>query len=394
MKWTSFIALYLICLTLFSQSDRALFQYDTVKKATIARTPYKLFKSIPNNSLNVSDISNYQTYFHQPPVCQGNTGTCWCFAATSFLESEIYRIGQLSVKLSEMYFVYWEYVERAIDFVRTRGKTYVDEGSEASALLRLIPKYGVIPATVYDGKPAYRKFHSHRQMVVEIKNFLEYVKKHHIWNETYVAETVKSLLQKEMGTPPKTFEFNGQTFTPLSFANEFLQINSFSYFRFMSTLSVSFYEKHELIENDNWWHDDEYYNVPVDTFLKIVKQSLINGYTVCLCGDISEAGYDASETKTAQIPLFDIPLSDIDDASRENRLQNATTTDDHCVHIVGYTQLNNGTYWFLIKDSNGQTFDGNNSGYRFFSESYIKLKMMNILVHSDAARWLLEKIIK
>lgn len=162
----------------------------------------------------------------------------------------------------------------------------------------------------------------------------------------------------------------------------------------MSTLSSSFYEKHELIENDNWWHDDEFYNVPVDTFFKIIEQSLIKGYTVCLCGDVSEAGYDANETKTAQIPLFDLPIHAIDDISREQRLQNTTTTDDHCVHIVGYTKLNNGEYWFLIKDSNGHTFDSTNTGYRYFSESYIKLKMMNILVHSSAVRWLLEKIIK
>lgn len=197
MKWAFYIGLSFIYIILLSQPDKALFRFDTLKKSTIAPKLYKQFKAIPIDSLNVTDLFNYQIHFHQPPVCQGNTGTCWCFAATSFFESEIYRISQQSIKLSEMYFVYWEYVEKAIDFVRTRGRTYVDEGSEASALLRLIPKYGVVPATAYPGKPEYREFHSHRQLVAEIKNFLDYVKKHQIWNETYIVETVKSLLKKK-----------------------------------------------------------------------------------------------------------------------------------------------------------------------------------------------------
>jgi len=37
---------------------------------------------------------------------------CWCFSTTSFLESEIYRLTQRKIKLSELHTVYWEYVEK------------------------------------------------------------------------------------------------------------------------------------------------------------------------------------------------------------------------------------------------------------------------------------------
>lgn len=340
-----------------------------------------------------TDTALYKKIFHTPPVCQGNTGTCWCFSATSFFESEVYRLTGKKVKLSEMYVVYWEYVERAIDFVRTHGKTYVDEGSEASALLRIYYKYGAVPLSAYVGKSDYRKHYSHRDMVKEIKNFLTEVKENNIWNEEYVVNVVKSLLNAEMGVPPASFTYEGKEYTPKSFLNDYMQIKPAAYFRFMSTMSAPFNEKSELVENDNWWHDRDYYNVPSDTFVKLINKALEKNYSVCLCGDVSEAGYDHNEKKVATVPFFDIPASQINDTSREMRLQNETTTDDHCIHVIGYYSKE-GKYWYLIKDSNGHTFDGQNPGYRIYSEDYVKLKMMNSMIHGESGRWFLDRMVK
>ncbi len=33
-------------------------------------------------------VSEFTKVWHQPPVCQGLSGMCWCFSTTSFLESE------------------------------------------------------------------------------------------------------------------------------------------------------------------------------------------------------------------------------------------------------------------------------------------------------------------
>ncbi len=93
------------------------------------------------------------------------------------------------------------------------------------------------------------------------------------------------------------------------------------------------------------------------------------------------------------VPTFDIPSEYIDESSRQLRLTNKATTDDHCIHIVGYRKIGN-DLWFLIKDSGAGGFDGPNKGYRFFHEDYVKLKMMNILVHKEATSDILNKIIK
>ena len=61
---------------------------------------------------------------------------------------------------------------------------------------------------------------------------------------------------------------------------------------------------------DNWWHSKDYYNVPLDDFMKIIKNAIKNGYTMAIGGDVSEAGYD-SWTKVAVVPTFDIPSGSI-----------------------------------------------------------------------------------
>lgn len=396
MKFLVLLLLLLFSAKAFEQNtDKIKITTDTIHHhhKSISAKPHKIFKADLSAISFPDDTVLYKQIFHNPPVCQGNTGTCWCFASTSFFESEIFRVSGKKVKLSEMFSVYWEYMERAVDFVRTHGQTYVNEGSEASALIRLYQKYGIVPLSAYEGKPAYRKIYSHRELIKSIQNFLDEVKKNNIWDENYVISTVKSLLNAEMGVPPEKFMYDGKEYTPKSFLREYLKISPAGYFRFMSTEYFPYNEKHELTEDDNWWHDKEFYNVSPDTFVKLINKSLEKNFSVCLCGDVSEAGYDHNEQKVAVVPKFDVPDAQINGDSRELRLQNSSTTDDHCIHIIGYYEKE-GKFWYLIKDSNGNTFDGKYPGYRFYDEDYIKLKMMNILIQGDAARWYLDKMIK
>jgi len=55
----------------------------------------------------------FKSYWHNQPISQAVSGMCWCFSTTSFFESEIYRISKREIKLSELFTVYWEYVEKA-----------------------------------------------------------------------------------------------------------------------------------------------------------------------------------------------------------------------------------------------------------------------------------------
>ena len=52
-----------------------------------------------------------------PVVSQGNTGTCWSFSTSSFLESEIQRINNMVVDLSEIYNVRNTYPTKAENYI-------------------------------------------------------------------------------------------------------------------------------------------------------------------------------------------------------------------------------------------------------------------------------------
>jgi len=362
------------------------------KNRSLIQEETKVFSVDFSASIFPTDTSIYIKYWHNNPLNQGLTGTCWCFAGTSFVESEVERLTKRKIKLSEMYTVYWEYVERARYFVEKRGDMYFSEGSESNAVLRMMNKYGAVPSYVYTGKTAGKTIHNHAKMLEEMLSYLASVRKNNEWNEAIVITTIKNILNFYMGEPPASFMYEGKSFNPLNFLSDFLKLNTGNYFSFMSSKKIAYNQKGLLDESDNWWKSDDYYNLSLNDYMKLLTKSITNGYTIALCGDVSEPGYN-SQFQVAIVPSFDIPSEYINEDARQYRLENRSTTDDHCIHIVGY-YIKDGKYWFLIKDSGSGANDGNIKGYRFYHEDYIKLKMMNLLIHKDIAKEFLDKIIK
>jgi len=57
---------------------------------------------------------------------------------------------------------------------------------------------------------------------------------------------------------------------------------------------------------------------------------------------------------------------------------------------VGYLEKD-GKDWYLIKDSGSGSRNNPHPGYYFYSEDYVKLKMLGITVHKDFVKDLLKK---
>jgi bleomycin hydrolase len=355
------------------------------------KEPKKVFK-MDFTGLDLPDsVDEFTKHWHSEPISQGLTGTCWCFSATSFFESEIYRQTKRELKLSEMYTVYWEYVEKARRFVRQRGKSEFGQGSEANAVPRMWKLYGIVPQKDYTAMKPGQKFHNHRKMFSDMKSYLKTVKENKAWNEERVIETIKSILNHCMGAPPETILVGGKKMTPKEYLVKVVKLNLDDYIGFISLMEKPYYQKVEYEVPDNWWHSKEYYNIPLDEYMMILKRAIREGYTVCIGGDVSEAGYD-SHAEVAMVPTFDIPSEYIDENARQFRFSNRSTTDDHGIHLVGYLEKD-GKDWYLIKDSGSGSRNGKNPGYYFYHEDYIKLKMMNIMVHKSIAQDVLKKFI-
>lgn len=343
-----------------------------------------------------NDPSLYKTAWSNPTISQGNTGTCWCFSTTSFYESEVLRETGKHVTLSQMYTVYWEYVEKARRFVQKRGDSVFGEGSESNAVARIMKEYGAVPRAAFVGLPDNRQFYSHEQMFKEMNTFLQSLKTSNAWNEEYVVSTIKSILNHYIGVPPTDFVVDGKKYTPQTYLKDYLKLNPDDYVEILSYKGQPYWQKVEYDVPDNWWHSREYYNIPLDDYMKIVKDAIKSGYTLSIGGDVSETGF-SRETNCAIIPDYDIPQQYINDDARAFRFLNGTTTDDHGMQLIGILENYKGTGhdWYLIKDSSSGSRNISKIdprfGYYFFRDDYVKLKMMDFTVNKKAVKDILAR---
>lgn len=384
---------------IFKQYQSGFYQNVIMKDANAidAQQEPSNLETYPEMDMTGMDLPNkinlYKSVWHNPPISQGNAGTCWCYSTVSFFESEIYRQQNLKVKLSETYIIYWEYIEKATEFVRTRGNSLFDEGSEADANTRIVKKYGMMPYSVYSGLIDGRKYPSHAKMMEEMKNFLNSVKANNMWNDHFVISTIKSILNKYLGEPPTKFTVDGKDFTPLSYMTDYLKFNPDDYVSILSVKEQPYWKQVEYTVPDNWKHTSDYYNVPLDVFTQAIDNAIRNGYSVAIGGDVSEAGFSRT-TQCALIPSFDIPAQFINEDSREFRFANQTTTDDHGMHLVGYVDYK-GQKWYLVKDSSSGSRNNDQTapefGYYFFRADYIALKIMDFMINKNAIQDVLKK---
>ncbi len=347
---------------------------DTVKAKAISLDFSKF--DAPNS------VSDFTQYWHTPPISQGNTGTCWCFSTTSFLESDIYRQTKIKFKFSEMYTVYWEYVEKALGYVRSRGNQTLGQGSEANAVLRIWKKYGCVPEKDYTGLLNGQPFHDHSKLFNEISTYLKSLKESNAWDEKTVESTVKSILDHYLGTPPEKITVDGKEMTPKEYFDNVVKVNLDDYVALVSFSDRPYYTWVEYNVPDNWWHSKEYFNVPLDVYMSALNKSIRDGYTMALFGDVSEPGINGN-AGLAVVPSYDIPSQYINANSRIFRFYNHTTGDDHGIHLIGYTQKD-GKDWYLIKDSGSGSRNSTHPGYYFYSQDYVKLKMLGYMVNKSA----------
>jgi len=324
---------------------------------------------------------------------QGNTGTCWSFSTSSFIESEIYKKTGKKIDISEMYTVRNTYPVKAWDYVMRQGKTQFDEGGLAHDVLNSIRKYGLVPQSAFSGLINEKTNYNHSKIVPELKKVLDtYIKndkhsKHPNWKKE-----VDSILNSTIGKIPEKFMYDGVYYTPKSFL-EMTQLNPSDYVTLTSFLQQPFYTKFILNIPDNF-ANGSFYNLPLDELVKVVDNTLKKGYTLALDCDVSEKTFSqkygiAVEPKNIddneKAMTYIVTERQITPEFRQQEFENYNTTDDHLMHIVGLVKDQYNKEYYKVKNSWGTTGSNiGNGGYVYMSKAYFKLKTISILVNKNA----------
>ena len=342
---------------------------------------------------------------------QNKSGTCWCFAGTSFYEDEIRKNGGDSLDISEMFTVRQCYRDKAERFVRMYGQTNFGAGGSAMDVPYVWKRYGAVPEEVYNGLQYGEDKHVHGELDAVLAAYLkEIVKKPNKKLSKAWMKGIEAILDAYLGPVPETFEYKGKTYTPKSYA-ESLPLNPDDYVSVTSFTHHPYYEECAVEVPDNWrW--EKSYNVPLDELKAIVDNSLAQGHTLVWAADVSEGGFkwtkgvalmpkgksesDMDGTELSRwVKLsdkdrmdekynFEGPVEEITVTPelRQEMFDSQETTDDHGMEITGTATDQFGNRYYKVKNSwdTNQVYDG----YFYVSEPYFLAKTMDILVHRNA----------
>jgi bleomycin hydrolase len=357
-----------------------------------------LVNSLKNNqsanskeAFKFTDVINIE---NTPVKNQGSSGTCWSYAANSYLESEMIRMGKQPVEISQIYTARNAYIEKGKNYVRMHGAITLGDGGALHDVINMYAKYGALPQSVYTGLNYGTTTNKFAEMQAMAQGVLEAAVKNPNgelspnWVKAYTA-----VLDSYLGEVPQTFEWKGKKYTPQTFAKEVIGINPADYVEISSFKEYPYYSKFVLMVPDNW-SLDQVYNVKMNDLTDIIDNALKKGYTVGWAGDVSEKGFSwkngvayipakgfAEMTPEEKEGMFAGPKAELEitEEMRQAAFDNYQTQDDHGMHIVGLTKDQNGKEYYIIKNSWGASNDY--KGYMYMSKNFVKYKTTAILLN-------------
>ena len=344
---------------------------------------------------------------------QNQAGTCWCYSSLAFIESELLRMGKGEFDFSEMYLVHNTYLDRADKAVRTHGDVSFSQGGSFYDVIYGMEAFGLVPEEEMRPGVMYGKELSNHNELSAVSDAVvaAIAKGRHRSLQTdsegmpLWKKAIEAIHDIYLGVRPEKFTYNGKEYTPKSFYEE-LGLNADDYVSLTSYTHHPFYESFVLEIQDNWrWAQS--YNLPIDELMQVFDNAIMEGYTIAWGSDVSEKGFTRmgtavlpEETAGADLQGSDMAkwlnLSEeerkstpkpttqrwVSQEERQLAYDNWETTDDHGMQIYGIAKDQNGTEYYMVKNSWGEA--GTYKGIWYASKAFVRYKTMNIVVHKDA----------
>lgn len=340
---------------------------------------------------------------------QHRSGTCWAFATISFLESELLRMNKGELDLSEMFIVNRNYHLRAKDYVRFHGTKSFSAGAEGWDALQVVKQFGLVPQEAYTGNTFDETLPVHGEMDAVLKAYADAVVKNRnkkispVWMKGF-----DGILEAYLGGIPETFSYKGKEYTPKSFAKE-CGLDMDQYITLTSYTHHPFYESF-IFEGPDNWSLGKVYNLPLDEMMQVIDHAIETGYSIAWGSDVSEEGFShqkgvavvpdteiinrdnaeiakwqemSSDEKSAYGLDYPVKEKEITQEMRQEAFDNYQSTEDHLMHITGIAKDQNGSRYYLVKNSWGTDLNSH-KGYFYASKPFVQYKTISVLLHKDA----------
>ncbi len=374
---------------------------------------------MPTSTMAQKDDSLVFTTIIENPVTsiknQNNSGTCWSYSSLAFLESEVIKKHpeMKDIDLCESFLVSKTYVDRADRNIRTHGDASFSQGGSFYDAIYCMKNYGLIPEGIMpypitgygDSLYNFTNFFPPMEAYITTISKSDAKKINPAWKKS-----VQGMINDYFGECPTEFEYKGKKYTPQSFVKDYLGLNPDDYVSLTSYTHHPFYEQFILEIQDNWrWASS--YNLPLDEFMRVMEESVKNGWTFAWGADVSEDGFSRRGTKNqcvATVPDVKTTAGVGSDQSRwtgeqagakitandaagemtitqemrQEGYDNWTTTDDHGMQIYGIAKDQTGKEYFMMKNSWGEY--GPYKGFWYVSKPYVAYKTMNIIINKNA----------
>lgn len=356
-----------------------------------------------------------------PVKNQKNAGTCWCYSALGFMESEILRKTGKPYDFSEMYIVYNTYMDRADKSIRMHGDASFSQGGSFYDVIYGMKTFGLVPDVEMPAGVMYGdSLSNHTELSAITEPFVAAIAKGNL-NKLQSSPEGTPLWRKALeciydtylGKRPTEFNYEGKTYTPKSFyestglkASDYISITSFMHHPYSTGEHIG--EGFVIEVQDNWrWASS--LNFELDDMMRVFENAIKEGYTIAWGSDVSEEGftrdglavYPDAEAAPDQLgtdqarwlklrrderrsELTKKPLKQKVCTPEERQLayDNYETTDDHGMLIFGTAKDQEGNLYYMVKNSWGNA--GKYNGIWYATPEFCRYKTVNIVVNKNA----------